>query len=1171
MSRLRDEDEDEDDLGFVASQSSGPPREHILLKEGYLQKKSPKGFVKVWQSRYFKLFTDGLEYYKNKRDKAPAGSIPLFAISDVSINHQKSKKGDRFDIIIGDDKKTGRVFALVAPTKDDAAKWVELLTMLLKEIAEQNASRGATPSVSGEGKFWKDSEKVEILRQKSEAAQAAAKEDLKIVEERKSVGPTSAVVELELISEIKAGPFGHVYHGKEKKPSVPSFPQQTFVVHVVSKSDPELHTAEQLLGDMQTIDSPYITRQLVHSETADAVYGVYAPAFSSSDSLVAYLEENRRFPEEVVRFFAAQIVLALEHLHNKGVVAYSLSPEVLFVDADGHAVLSDVALALPEAKQPVDGAVVEYTTPEGTSTPAGDWWRLGVLIYEMTVGFPPFRSKSENHEEDILSQIESFSPDKLRFPPFASSEMQDLVRALLNPNVSERLGAASVEDVKSHAYFKHEDVDWNVFAARRGVPRESAPVWVKKTILEAGKDEDRMTYLRALPLRYAHSISVEVLTARLQPPAPKHVFCSVTYGGKTQKTDMKPETLMPEFGDKFYFDVDLSTYEALELTVALARTETDVIGSAAVSAADVKLSYPNAVDVWQTIIDAAGMPRGELHVRYLWQADRVEIPLPTYSADASAKDQPFLEHFGRPSNMKSTHITHIRLVSKKASISVADEKSEDSRAEGDEDSPLKDRSASISTASAVSSDDMREARASVSEVHTSGPEDDEEAASDEEGDADEAAALAEFERQQQEAAKVAAADEEARLKAEEEDAARKLAEAEEEAERKRAEADKLRRLEEEEAARLRQEEQERQRAEAEAERIRLEEERLRLEAEEAERKRQEEEERLRREEEELLRREEEERLRLEAEEQRRREEEAERRRKEDEERERLRNEEEERRRKEDDERRKKEDEDDQRRRQEEEERRRQQEEENRRLQQELDEERRKLDEERNRLYEERQKLERERMEEEKLRIEEERRRLEEERNLMAAQLAAERARLEAERHKAEVARQEAEKLAAEAARAAAEREAIEKARQEAEDAARAAAEKAAAAEAARKAAVAERLAREKAAREKAEKEKLEREKADREAASNYGPCRSCDCKVFTMNLFKKSQCASCFHEHSPAPKSEAKNSSVGNTAAVPKGDAAAEVINRPCRECTCVEFKVNLFKKGQCSLCFHSH
>lgn len=120
--------------------------------------------------------------------------------------------------------------------------------------------------------------------------------------------------------------------------------------------------------------------------------------------LFTYLRKHRRFDEEMARFYAAEIVLVLEYLHeHQGGIAYrDMKPENLLLDAQGHIKLVDFGFAKRLGNNNNEHAVETYTlcgTPEYLApevihnkghTTAVDWWALGILIYEFLTGYPPF-------------------------------------------------------------------------------------------------------------------------------------------------------------------------------------------------------------------------------------------------------------------------------------------------------------------------------------------------------------------------------------------------------------------------------------------------------------------------------------------------------------------------------------------------------------------------------------------------------------------------------------------------------------------------------------------------------------------------------------------------------------------------------------------------------------
>lgn len=150
---------------------------------------------------------------------------------------------------------------------------------------------------------------------------------------------------------------------------------------------------------------PFITNMIASFSDADHLYILldYVPG----GELFSYLRKWRRFDEDMARFYAAEIVLVLEYLHEQqGGVAYrDLKPENLLLDEEGHIKLVDFGFAKrlgnndnKHDNKPVETYTLcgtpEYLAPEVIQnkghTTAVDWWALGILIYEFLTGYPPF-------------------------------------------------------------------------------------------------------------------------------------------------------------------------------------------------------------------------------------------------------------------------------------------------------------------------------------------------------------------------------------------------------------------------------------------------------------------------------------------------------------------------------------------------------------------------------------------------------------------------------------------------------------------------------------------------------------------------------------------------------------------------------------------------------------
>jgi len=221
---------------------------------------------------------------------------------------------------------------------------------------------------------------------------------------------------------------------------------------IIARNQVEHTKAERKI--LQALQHPFLMTLRYAFQSKDKLYFVLD--YFQGGELFFHLKNNRRFPEEVARIYVAEIALALGHLHSLGVIYRDLKPENILLDDNGHVCLTDFGLSKdmdPNEKAHTFCGTPEYLAPE-IVTGAGhdkavDWWSLGILLYELTVGIPPFYSQNVN---EMYHKIQH---GVLRFPPFLSENCKALIVALLNRDPRKRCGSRDdVDDIKSHPFFK---------------------------------------------------------------------------------------------------------------------------------------------------------------------------------------------------------------------------------------------------------------------------------------------------------------------------------------------------------------------------------------------------------------------------------------------------------------------------------------------------------------------------------------------------------------------------------------------------------------------------------------------------------------------------------------------------------------------------------------------
>ncbi|GIX65719.1 CAMP-dependent protein kinase, beta-catalytic subunit [Babesia caballi] len=213
---------------------------------------------------------------------------------------------------------------------------------------------------------------------------------------------------------------------------------------------------------LSRVRHPFIVRYMGCFQDAVNVYMLLE--YVCGGELFSYIYKYGALGHTVARFYAAQAVLAIDFLHSKGIVYRDLKPENMLLDEWGHIRLVDFGFAkeVRNRTYTVCGTH-DYLAPEiflqcGHGVEA-DWWSLGILVYEILTGAPPF------HAADPVATYDLALDNHIRFPLSVRFEVKDFIRKLLIVNPRKRLGCTNNSDIYSHRFFG--GLDWVKMLAKQ--------------------------------------------------------------------------------------------------------------------------------------------------------------------------------------------------------------------------------------------------------------------------------------------------------------------------------------------------------------------------------------------------------------------------------------------------------------------------------------------------------------------------------------------------------------------------------------------------------------------------------------------------------------------------------------------------------------------------------
>ncbi|KAL3811159.1 hypothetical protein ACHAXA_001374 [Cyclostephanos tholiformis] len=250
--------------------------------------------------------------------------------------------------------------------------------------------------------------------------------------------------------------------------------------HLVRRRQIERTKTERKV--LALLDHPFIMKMYYAFQTPDKLYLVldYCPG----GELFFHLSRYRRFQEPVARFYAAELLLAIGHLHKNGIIYRDLKPENVLLDAYGHVKLGDFGLAKDGIRHPTQGAkstcgTPEYMAPEVLNQSGHgfcvDYWGLGMILYEMMTGLPPWYTTDRSKLFRRLRSAPLIFPKEVQF----SQHCKACIAGLLEREPRMRLGVMGLRSAIQHEFF-YRRINFEALRARQiSAPIRPCEAWTQ--------------------------------------------------------------------------------------------------------------------------------------------------------------------------------------------------------------------------------------------------------------------------------------------------------------------------------------------------------------------------------------------------------------------------------------------------------------------------------------------------------------------------------------------------------------------------------------------------------------------------------------------------------------------------------------------------------------------
>lgn len=276
--------------------------------------------------------------------------------------------------------------------------------------------------------------------------------------------PRVTLSDFNIIKTVGTGSYGRVVLATKGK-------DEYYAIKILKKRDIlRLKVLDHTLNEkrvLQCVDFHFIIKMEYFFK--DNSFLFFVMPYIVGGDLFLHLRRVHSMTESASKFYAAQVVLAMEYFHYLKIIYRDLKPENILLCMDGYVKIADLGFCkILHSKTYTMCGTPEYLAPEVMLCKgygfAADWWTVGILIYELNAGFSPFKTTEEVKQcertvDGTYNMVHSFSED-----------MKFLLKGLLQTNPTKRLGGGGkgAEEVKECSWFK--SLDWFSLLNKKVVP-----------------------------------------------------------------------------------------------------------------------------------------------------------------------------------------------------------------------------------------------------------------------------------------------------------------------------------------------------------------------------------------------------------------------------------------------------------------------------------------------------------------------------------------------------------------------------------------------------------------------------------------------------------------------------------------------------------------------------